>query len=104
MYPPLPTKQTGFFHFHGSLYQCIIFRNNLRCAHRCIAFILCRYHKIREFQLVSFLGVIPGKDGYYDLIRNVHAYPIKGVVMYQFNENLFFANVKILQEDLEDAV
>ena len=48
MYPPLPTKQTGFFHFHGSLYQCIIFRNNLRCAHRCIAFILCRYHKIRE--------------------------------------------------------
>ena len=24
--------------------------------------------------------------------------------MYQFNENLFFANVKILQEDLEDAV
>ena len=25
----------------------------------------------------SFLGVIPGKDGYYDLIRNVHAYPIK---------------------------
>ena len=52
----------------------------------------------------SFLGVIPGKDGYYDLIRNVHAYPIKGVVMYQFNENLFFANVKILQEDLEDAV
>ena len=52
----------------------------------------------------SFLGVIPGKDGYYDLIRNVTAYPIKGVVMYQFNENLFFANVKILQEDLEDAV
>lgn len=48
--------------------------------------------------------MIPGKDGYYDLIRNVHAYPIKGVVMYQFNENLFFANVKILQEDLEDAV
>lgn len=48
MYPPLPTKQTGFLHFHGSLYQCIIFRNNLRCAHRCIAFILCRYHKIRE--------------------------------------------------------
>ncbi len=48
MYPPLPTKQTGFLHFHGSLYQCIIFRNNLRCAHRCIAFILCCYHKIRE--------------------------------------------------------
>ena len=37
----------------------------------------------------SFLGVIPGKDGYYDLIRNVHAYPINGVVMYQFNERFF---------------
>ena len=52
----------------------------------------------------SFLGVIPGKDGYYDLIRNAHAYPIKDVVLYQFNENLFFANIKVLQEDLEDAV
>lgn len=52
----------------------------------------------------SFLGVIPGKDGYYDLARNEHAYPIKDVVLYQFNENLFFANVKVLQEDLEDAV
>ena len=52
----------------------------------------------------SFLGVIPGKDGYYDLIRNVHAYPIKGVVMYQFNENLFFANVKIFQEDIENSI
>lgn len=52
----------------------------------------------------SFLGIIPGKDGYYNLARNVHAYPIKDVVLYQFNENLFFANVKVLQEDLEDAV
>ena len=52
----------------------------------------------------SFLGVIPGKDGYYDLIRNAHAYPIKDVVLYQFNENLFFANIKVLLEDLEDAV
>ena len=48
--------------------------------------------------------MIPGKDGYYDLARNEHAYPIKDVVLYQFNENLFFANVKVLQEDLEDAV
>ena len=28
----------------------------------------------------SFLGVIPGKDGYYDLIRNVHAYPILSLI------------------------
>ena len=52
----------------------------------------------------AFLGVIPGREGYYDIARNEHAYPIKDVVLYQFNENLFFANVKVLQEDLEDAV
>lgn len=51
-----------------------------------------------------FLGIIPGKEGYHDLSRNIHAYPIKGVLLYRFNENLFFANIKVLQSDLENAV
>lgn len=51
-----------------------------------------------------FLGIIPGKEGFHDLSRNTHAYPIKGVLLYRFNENLFFANVKVLQSDLEQAI
>lgn len=51
-----------------------------------------------------FLGIIPGKEGYHDLSRNIHAYPIKGVLLYRFNENLFFANIKALQSDLENAI
>lgn len=51
-----------------------------------------------------FLGIIPGKEGYHDLSRNIHAYPIKGVLLYRFNENLFFANINVLQSDLENAI
>ena len=52
----------------------------------------------------SFRGIIPGKEAYYDLRRNLHAYPIRHVVIYRFSENLFFANVKIFQEDLENSI
>lgn len=48
--------------------------------------------------------MIPGKEAYYDLQRNRHAYPIRHVVIYRFSENLFFANVKIFQEDLENSI
>ena len=51
-----------------------------------------------------FLGIILGKEGYHDLNRNIHAYPIKGVLLYRFNENLFFANINVLQSDLENAI
>ena len=51
-----------------------------------------------------FLGIIPGKEGYHGLSRNIHAYPIKGVLLYRFNENLFFANINVLQSDLENAI
>lgn len=51
-----------------------------------------------------FLGIIPGKEGYHDLSRNIHAYPIKGVLLYRFNENLFFANINVLQSDLKNAI
>lgn len=51
-----------------------------------------------------FLGIIPGKEGYHDLSRNIHAYPIKGVLLYRFNENLFFANINVFQSDLENAI
>ena len=51
-----------------------------------------------------FLGIIPGRDGFYDRAKNRFAYPIDHVVMYQFSESLFFANVKIFVDDIEQSI
>ena len=51
-----------------------------------------------------FLGIIPGRDGFYDRTKNRFAYPIDHVVMYQFSESLFFANVKIFVDDIEQSI
>ena len=52
----------------------------------------------------SFLGMIPGKETYYDLKRNRNAYPIQHTIIYRFSENLFFANIKIFQSDIENGI
>ena len=52
----------------------------------------------------TFLGIVPGREGFYDLKRNHSARPIDGVVIYKFSENLFFANIKIFQQDIENSV
>ena len=52
----------------------------------------------------AFLGVIPGKDGFYSLVRNREARPVKDTVIYRFGGNLFFANIDTLQSDIESAV
>lgn len=52
----------------------------------------------------SFRGIIPGMEAYYDLKRNKNAYPIKNTVIYRFSENLFFANIKIFQTDIENSI
>lgn len=51
----------------------------------------------------TFLGMIPGKDGFYDRNKNRYAREIQGVKIYQFSESLFFANIKIFQEDIENC-
>lgn len=43
-----------------------------------------------------FLGIIPGRDGFYDRAKNRFAYPIDHVVMYQFSESLFLQISKFL--------
>ena len=48
--------------------------------------------------------MIPGKEAYYDLKRNRNAYPIRHTIIYRFSENLFFANVKIFQSDIENSI
>lgn len=52
----------------------------------------------------NFRGMIPGKQGFYDLNKNRFAWPVKQVMIYRFSENLFFANIKILQTDIENNI
>lgn len=53
---------------------------------------------------VSYLGVIPGQEGYYPLERNRDAQPLRDAVLYRFSGNLFFANIDRLQGDIEAAI
>lgn len=52
----------------------------------------------------SFLGVIPGHEGFHSLERNTLAEPISHVILYRFSSNLYFANVNLFISDLEQAV
>ncbi|MDO4478457.1 MAG: SulP family inorganic anion transporter [Lachnospiraceae bacterium] len=52
----------------------------------------------------SFLGQVPGWDGYQDMSRWEEARPIRHAVIYRFSGNLFFANVDRFKEDIEGAI
>ena len=52
----------------------------------------------------TFLGIIPDKDGFFDLNRNKDAQPIENTVIYRFNGNLFFANISVFQSDIEQSI
>ena len=43
----------------------------------------------------SFLGMIPGRDGLYDLKKNHYAHAVENTVIYRFSESLFFRSYKI---------
>lgn len=51
-----------------------------------------------------FLGIQPGHRHFRDLKEGVQIHPIEGVVIYRFSSNLFFANVSVLQKDIEDSI
>lgn len=51
-----------------------------------------------------FRGMIPRKQEFYDLDGNRAVWPVKNVLIYRFSENLFFANIKILQKDIENHI
>lgn len=53
---------------------------------------------------VSFMGVIPGHEGFHSLKRNSEARPIKNTVIYRFSGNLFFANIDRFQSEIENAI
>ncbi len=52
----------------------------------------------------AFLGIVPGHEGFHRMNRNIMAKPIEKVVIYRFSQNIFFANVKLFQEDILNAI
>lgn len=51
-----------------------------------------------------FLGIQPGYRHFRDLQESSQIHAIDGVIIYRFSSNLFFANVQILQRDIEDNI
>lgn len=52
----------------------------------------------------AFVGRIPGQGNFYPMSRNSAARPIEHVVIYRFRGNLFFANVDLMQDEIEKAI
>lgn len=51
-----------------------------------------------------FLGIQPGHRHFRDLKEGIQIHPVEGVIIYRFSSNLFFANVSVLQRDIEDSI
>lgn len=51
-----------------------------------------------------FLGIQPGHRHFRDLKEGKQIHAIEGVIIYRFSSNLFFANVGVLQRDIEDSI
>ena len=52
----------------------------------------------------AFLGVIPGRNHFYNLKTYAKSRPIKNAVIYRFKGNLFFANIDIFREEIKQAI
>ena len=51
-----------------------------------------------------FLGIQPGHRHFRDLKESSQIHAVSGVLIYRFNSNLFFANIQVLRQDIEDHV
>ncbi len=52
----------------------------------------------------AYLGVIDGRDGFFDLSRNKTAHAVReDVVIYRFSSPLYFANINLFQKGLAKA-
>ncbi len=50
------------------------------------------------------LGIQPGHRHFRDLNEGSQIHAIEGVIIYRFSSNLFFANIGVLQRDIEDSI
>lgn len=51
-----------------------------------------------------FLGIQPGHRHFQDLKESSQIHAVSGVLIYRFSSNLFFANIQVLRQDIEDHV
>ena len=51
-----------------------------------------------------FLGIQPGHSHFRDLKESSQIHAVESVVIYRFSSNLFFANVGVLQSDIESHI
>ena len=51
-----------------------------------------------------FLGIQPGHRHFRDLKEGNQIHAIEGVIIYRFSSILFFANIGVLQRDIEDSI
>ncbi len=51
-----------------------------------------------------FLGIQTGHSHFRDLKESSSIHAVEHVVIYRFSSNLCFANVSVLQKDIEDAI
>ena len=51
-----------------------------------------------------FLGIQPGHKHFRDLAESRQIHEIEGVLIYRFSSNLFFANIGVLQKDIEEHI
>ena len=51
-----------------------------------------------------FLGIQPGHRHFRDLKEGSQIHAIEGVLIYRFSSNLFFANIQVLERDIEEAL
>ena len=51
-----------------------------------------------------FLGIQPGHRHFRDLTESAQIHAVENVLIYRFSSNLFFANVQVLQQDIEDGL
>ena len=51
-----------------------------------------------------FLGIQPGHKHFRDLKESSQIHALSGVLVYRFSSNLFFANVQVLKNDIEDHI
>ena len=51
-----------------------------------------------------FLGIQPGHKHFRDLKESSQIHALSGVLVYRFSSNLFFANIGVLQKDIEEHI
>ena len=51
-----------------------------------------------------FLGIQPGHRHFRDLKESSQIHAVSGVLIYRFSSNLFFTNIQVLRQDIEDHV